>query len=186
MNKSHRSTLINLLPVELQLAEFKKARGILIRNISIALISIVTVVSLVTLAINFALSIKVKEVLGKEEDLKSKLQVLAPKEGLILSLKQRLKKINELQTLPEKKAAAFNLVTNLLPDGVKIYVLDINEKDTVKISGEAQDLSSLQTLIDRLTIPEQNENKIPSSKLESLSQGGDGSLRFDLFLTLKL
>lgn len=186
MNKVRRSTLINLLPIELQLVEIRLAKEILIRNIAIAATAIAIVVSLSSVLINFALSIKVKEVLAKEEDLKAKLQNLAPKEGLILSLKQRLKKINELQNIPEKKAAAFNLVTNLLPEGVKVFLLDINEKEIVKINGEAPDISTLSVLIDRLTIPEQNENKIPNVKLESLSLGADGFLRFDLSLTLKI
>jgi Tfp pilus assembly protein PilN len=114
------------------------------------------------------------------DNLKTQVGTYKEQEAIAFLLKSRMAGITQLTAKQYPQTAAFNLLTALTPDEVKIFAFKVDRTDKVNIQGETASTAALDTYFNNLVDPKATEGKIPKVTLSSLSKGNTGLLRFDL------
>lgn len=174
---------INLLPIELRKETIVHKRYGILNKISIAVVVLMVIITTGVLAYRFIQTQKSNEVNSQITDAKEKISSLKKQEELIFVLKSRLDKINYALSQESIHTQAFNLITALTPNEVRINSLSTDKTGKVLLAGQTDDLTSLKALFDNLTDPKKNEGKITTTFVESLNKNSSG-IRFELAIQL--
>lgn len=184
-SRSKNSIRINLLPQEIVLAQDYIAKQNFVKNLTIAIILIFITISLSTTLFKLAVNTNVSSIKERFESLQTKIAEFKNREGLLKSLKERLAQIDALIKQPPSSAKAFALITALTPPGVRPVQININSKNRTSYGGETSSEVALRAFLDNLTTLNLNNGQIEQARLESLTQGSDGKIRFEITITLK-
>ncbi len=179
------SIRINLLPQEIVLAQDYIAKQNFVKNLTIAVILFFITISLAITLFKLAVNNNVKSVQDRFQLLETEISQLKNQEGLLTSLKERLSQIETLINTPPMAAKAFALVSALTPPGVRPVQININSKNKTSYGGETSDEVSLKSFLENLTNQSLNNGQIEKVHLDSLTQGSDGKIRFEISIALK-
>jgi hypothetical protein len=174
---------INLLPPELEANKKKAKRRALINRLSVSLLAFMVALSAVGLVLDIIQSLNVKNLDRKVDSVKAEVTKQKKQEELVLVLKDRISGINNLLNNDTPHAKAFNLITKLVPDSVKINNFSIDKKGVVLLGGETTSPTYLSAFFNNLTDPTINENKISQVTVESLSVS-PSTIKFDMSIGL--
>ena len=175
---------INLLPPELSSAIKDRGRKTLIVRASVIFLIIMIGITSVFISVILAQSLQFKEVEQKLAASESDIAGLKNQEGILINLKSRVDGINNLYNAPSPQADAFNLMTSLMPGGMSLNTFTINKQNNLVLGGETSSTKVLETFFTNLTDPTEHLGQISTVKLDSLARNQNGSLRFDLTITL--
>lgn len=176
---------INLLPTEMAAVERQKSKKTLIIRISSASILVVILISSIAFGFGITKTTQQKKQSQDLESLKQQVAALKDQEGYLLLLKKRLDTVSGLQNEDAKRIEAFNLITTLIPEGIKVLNLEIAKNGSIALSGESIGTSNLGLFLDILTNPQKNKDKIANIKVESLSKSKTNTYQFELTTALK-
>ncbi len=180
-----RGIEINILPREERALEKERSKKALVIRSTIAVIALAILITTAAFAVKI---LKNNEQVQTNEDLSqltSQLSAYREQEGYLTILKKRLTTINNFNSQQSSELAALNIIFNLLPNNVVISSLSSTKKDVVLITGIATDTTSLQSVINSLTDPAINKQKISKVTFENLSQDSTGRFRFDITTIVK-
>ncbi|KKQ66427.1 MAG: hypothetical protein US86_C0005G0038 [Candidatus Daviesbacteria bacterium GW2011_GWA2_38_24] len=175
---------INLLPQEVLLAEKDVAKRTLVKKISILVLVLTSLLTAATSGVNIYQKSQVNQLQDQMDQSQQQISALKVKEGLLVSLKQRLGFISNLLSAPSKQADVYNTITTLTPPGVKVLVFNVDAKNKITVSGEASDNSSLEAFFENLTEPDKNQDQIQKVNLDNLSRTANGTFRFETSIEL--
>lgn len=176
--------LINLLPVDIEAKNKQRSREKLVIRISIVILSLT--VGLTAVVLFLILTQKISININEEHILKLKTDIsnYRQPEGLAFVLKSRLDNINAIKSKETQHYQAFNLITALLPQDVRLISFSSNKGGILVISGETRSTKSLQTFFGNLTNQSTHENKITGTKIDNLVRAADATIKFDLTVTV--
>lgn len=109
---------------------------------------------------------------------------LSKEEGLVNLLKERINLISGIIQDDSEQTQAFNLITSLKPQDVRIINLAVNKVQTITLGGESTTTSALEEFFNNLTSLEKHKGKIVKVEVQSLGQSINGVYKFDLLITL--
>lgn len=176
---------INLLPKEFILAERDVIRLSIVKKLSIGLLMFIILVSVTLSVLRYTQNIKLKQSQATVQSLVPTLEELKQKEALTFLFKQRINKISSLSSSSSKQTAMFDLITKLTPPEVKTALLSVDKNGKISFTGESSDLFSVNAFFTNVSTPEKNEDKIAKARLENLSVGRGGLIKFELSLLPK-
>lgn len=176
---------INLIPPEVKAKAKKQARRSLVNKISILLLGVLILATTSILAVIIFQSVLLQTLTADIKREEQKIGSLRDKEAIVYFLNNRIDTIKGFGDDRYKQAQVFQLITGLLPDGVKISVMQIDKSDKVVLQGETSSTSTLADLFDGLVDPVLNEGKIASVNIDSLTRSGKGLIIFGLTINMK-
>lgn len=170
---------INLLPQEFTEAEVKRAKFYKIQAIGVSAILLVIFLSSLIVALRILQSSSIEQIQSRLSESEAKIQNLKDKQSQLLLLKDRLTAINLHFGTPSKQTSAFKLLDKLIPN-LSVSSFSIDKTGDAQITTLIQDTTDLENLITNLTSIENNEGKITSVAIESLTRGRDGFYRLSM------
>ena len=173
---------INLLPSEFILEEIKKARFSKIQSVGIAILLLVFFLSSLIVSLRILQSQKVKQVENEISGIEQRISSAKTKEDSLVSLKDRLSVIDKYSSTQSKQAMMYSFIEEIIPSGLTVSSLTIDQFGSVYLSLNIPDAEFIDTLINALTDPGQNNNKIKEVSIENLNRGRDGVYRIALRL----
>ncbi len=171
---------INLLPQEFTQAEVKRAKFYKIQSIGVLAILLVIFLSSLTVALRILQSRSIEQIQSRLTQSEAKIVDLKDRQSQLLLLKDRLTAINLHIGTPSKQTSVFRLLDKLLPKSLSVSSFSVDKAGDAQITALVQDAVVLENLITNLTSIENNEGKIASVALESLSRGRDGFYRLSM------
>lgn len=176
-----QSISINLLPPELQTLKEQEIKRARFNKLSLGILGVTM------LFVGLSIFLKVTQVFdttslnSEVASLKSQLTQFKTQEGLAFLIKDRLTTIQQKKSEESVPVVSFNLTEKLIPSGVKISSFNVDDSQTISISGATTSLASLQQFFDNLVDQNLTEGRIKNVEVESLSQNTSG-ISFDLIL----
>src|SRR3989344_2808936 len=153
---------INLIPPELKELAKKDAKRSLVNRISILLLGVLILITSGILSVVVYQSMVLDSLNDSLAQEVSKLDSVKDKEVIVKLLKNRLDVINQFTSSRYKQGEIFNIITNLIPPGIKVASIQINKTPVIVITGETEDSQIFNSLLGNLTDPKINEGKITS------------------------
>lgn len=123
----------------------------------------------VAFALRFSQQLALKQAKTDLVYAREKVEVFKEKEGQFILLKQRLTEIQKLTEGDEKKRSILNLLLSLVPPGVQLSELILDNRGEVIMSIESSSLITLNQFIADLSNPEKNLNAISRVDLDNLA-----------------
>lgn len=179
------SISIDLLPLEFKQENIKKAKFYKIQAIGVFIILFVVFVASLTVALRFLQSQRISQVNESLTENESKIADLQGTENLLILLKNRLTTINEYLGIASTQVKMYDLIDKLLPSSISLTSVSVNNKGEILLSATTLSGDGVDELVERLTDPEINEDKISSVSLENLNRGRDGIYRMSFKITPK-
>lgn len=168
---------INLLPPEVMAKELKKVKFYKIQSVGVAVILLMIFLSSLTLALQILQSHNIALYKAKLTQAEEKVSTLKGVQASLFLLQNRLTVINQYLGVSSKQSIAYQLIDKLIPPSVVISAVSVDRSGEVVFSALIPDSTSLNNLINNLTLKESNEGKISQVSLESLNRGRDGLYR---------
>ncbi len=176
---------INLLPTELEEVRKKRSTKKWVFRVSFLIIILVVIITSGVFVLGIIQTEKLRSVNSKLKDLRDKTSSLNQQEGYLTLIKQKLVKINLLRAEDSRKADTLETLLNLIPTGVKITSANVDRSGEISFNGQVDSSSSLNLLVQNLTDPSRNSDKVSKVKVASLSKDPGDSFRFDVTVILK-
>lgn len=176
---------INLLPPEIVTKELKQANFYKIQFIGIAVILTMIFLASLTVALRILQSHNITEVQAKLAKAEQRVSDLKNTQASLFLLKNRLTVIDQYLGVPSKQSSIYKLIGELIPPPVAINAIAINKAEELTLLALVPDSSSLDDLINNLSVKENNEGKIKQVSIESLNRGRDGFYRISLKIKSK-
>ncbi len=177
---------INLLPPELEAAKKQKKRFSKSLKLSIIFLAVVIGVAAVVLSIRLSQNVILSNTTKDLE--KAKATLNSPeynqKEGVAITLKNRLESIGTLLTQETYASYAFNLLTGLVPANVNLTGFSVDSKGVAKITAETNNISALDSFFNQILNPDKNQKKITAVNIDSLSRSKSDIYRTELSVNL--
>ncbi len=171
---------INLLPPEIIAKQLKKASFYKIQFAGIVVILTAIFLSSLTVALRILQSHNITVVQAKLSDTQQKISDLKDTQASLVLLKNRLVIIDQYLGVSSRQSLMYKLIDKLTPSSVVINEMNVDKEGKVVLLAFVPDSLSLDSLIDQLTIKENNEEKISQVAIESLNRGRDGYYRISL------
>jgi len=168
---------INLLPPEIVARELKKANFYKIQFVGITVILTMIFLASLTVALRILQSQNITEVQAKLTQTQQQVVDLKSTQASLFLLKNRLAVIDQYLGVSSKQSSIYKLIDQLIPPSVAINAITINKAGEAVLMASVPDASSLDRLMDNLTVKENNEGKISQVSIESLNRGRDGFYR---------
>ena len=168
---------INLLPPEIIAREIKNASFYRVQLIGIAVILTMIFLTSLTVALRILQSRNITEVQAQLNQTEEKVSGLKNTQASLLLLKDRLAVIDKYWGVPSRQSAVYQLLDKLIPPTIVVSAVTINKADEVVLLALAPDSTSLDNLLNNLTLREKNEGSIRQISIESLNRGKDGFYR---------
>lgn len=175
---------INLLPEELLNKEKIQSKKTTVTRVSIGLLMVMMLATSSILLIRILQNRSVQIVNKGLEDARARVESLKEQESLIYYLKQRLISIQSLESQESTHAKSYNLITGLTPEFTKISELSFDKSGDISVSIIAPDTNNLNSFLDNLTDPRQNQGKITKVRIDSLSRSINGQYKADLTISV--
>lgn len=176
---------INLLPTEIIAQELKRAKFYKIQFIGVAIILVMIFLASLTVALRILQSHNITVVQAQLNQTEQKAVDLKDTQASLILLKNRLSIIDQYAGVSSKQAAMYSLLDKLIPQTVSINAITINKANETVLIALAPDATTLDILINNLTLKETNENLISKVSIESLNRGKDGNYRISLKISPK-
>lgn len=128
--------------------------------------------------------LKLSEAEKKLNNTKEQVSFLHEEEILSFVLKNRLKSISSLNEQDSLPPQSFNLIVALMPADIRMLTFSIGKNGQTSFSGDTTNILALETFFGNLTDSSVNEGKIAAAKVDNLSRGANGNIRFDLTIIL--
>lgn len=168
---------IDLLPLEFREKDLKNARFLKIQTIGLTAVLITIFLASLTVALAILQSQQISQIQQKLTQNEQKISDLKTTQASLLLLKNRLTAINQYLGTPSKQAQMYKLINDLLPSSVSVSSLSVDKSGEVLVLAAASNSVALDNLINSLTSPETNQDKIQKVNIENLSRGRDGIYR---------
>lgn len=176
---------INLLPIEFTNTQKESDRFQKIQAIcSYFILTLILAASLVV-ALRIFQSQQIKLAQANLDQNSQKVTKLKPTEESLVILKNRLSAIDKLTSLPSKQRAVYNLVSQLIPNSISISSVAVDSSGNMLLSLTSSGFEQIDALINALTSPVQNENRISQVSIDSFSRSRDALYRVNLKITPK-
>ena len=136
----------------------------------------------------FSLSVNKKNLSLDSQIKRSKtaIEALSEVESQQLYLTSKLDSFEELVKSQEVHHAITETIFDLIPDGTEIKGFKVETEGEIVLSGSAPSYLKLSELLDRVRDAKKYRLDIKSAKVNKISLSRDGSLTFDIRLTLDL
>lgn len=175
---------INLIPPEIKEKAKKEAKRTLLVRISVGLLGVLILITVGILVIIIIQNATLQSLNAELEQDKSEIGSLKESEAVVFFLKNRIDTINRFSNTSYKQGETYDLISNLIPEGIELSYLQIDKTESVGMQGETNTTSALNIFFTNLMDPSKNEGKIAKVSVESLSRSQDGRLIFDLKITM--
>lgn len=176
---------INLIPPEIKEKAKKEAKRSVVIKISIGLLGLLILVTIGILGVIIFQSATITGLNSSIEEEKTKITGLKDKEAVVFFLKNRIDTINKFSDNHYKQGEVYELISQIIPEGIDIASLQVDKSDKVTLSGETTTTLLLDVFFNSLTDSNTNEGKIASVSVDSLSKSANGILRFNLIVNMK-
>lgn len=170
---------INLLPPEIIAKELKRANFYKIQFIGIVIILTMVFLASLTMALRILQSRNITDVQAKLTQTEQRVSDLKSTQASLFLLKNRLTVIDNYLGVSSKQSSMYNLIEKLIPPSVAINAITINKSDEAVLLALVPDASTLDNLMNSLTVKEENGGKIIRVSVESLNRGKDGLYRIN-------
>lgn len=171
---------INLLPPEIIAKELKRASFYRIQLAGIAVILTTIFLASLTGALRILQSHNITVIEAKLAQAEQRASDLKDTQASLMLLKNRLTVIDRYLGVASNQSSMYKLIEQLVPPAVVINEISIGKDGKIVLLAFVPDSLSLDDLIDRLTLKENNEDKISQVSVESLNRGRDGFYRISL------
>lgn len=171
---------INLLPPEFITEEIKKSKFYKVQVIGVAIILAMAFLTSVTFALRILQSRNVADVQVRLVQAQQKVSDLKSTQAQLVLLKNRLIAINQYLGTPSKQSAMYGLIDSLIPPSILINAISIGKSGEVTLIASIPDSQTLDDLISKLTIKENNQDMVAETSIESLNRTRDGLYRISL------
>ncbi len=171
---------INLLPQEFLASQKEYQKFHKIQIACILIILTLAFLASLTVALRVIQTQKVSAAQELLDEYTNKVGGFKETEAQLLVLKNRLSAIGRLSLEPSKQRLMYNLINQLLPSQIVVNSLNVDSLGNVNLALIAQDVTSLQVLLDSLLDPASNEGLISKVEVENLTRSRDGFLRVGL------
>ncbi len=179
------SILINILPTEKEDQAKEKTKRSLVLKLTIGVIVLVILITSATFGYKVYQGNQQENNNLEIAKATQQISLLKDQEGYLTLVKKRLNSINNLQTQQSQELIALNVMFNLLPNNISITSINSSRNGTVLISGVASDTTALQELIDVLSDPKINQQRLTKASIENLSRDTLGNFKFDVSTSVK-
>lgn len=171
---------INLLPPEIKVQQLKQSRFYRIQTAGIAVILLMFFLSSLAIALRVLQNQNIKNYQVKFALAQQKVSDLKSAQASLFVLKNRLTVISQYAGVSSKQSSMYNLIDKLIPPVVVVNGLGVDQTGAILLSLSAADYQDLETLMNNLTLKENNQGKIKKVSVESLNRGKDNFYRIAL------
>lgn len=171
---------INLLPPEIITKELKRASFYKIQVAGIIIILVSIFSASMTLALRILQSHNATVVQAKLTQTQQRISDLKDTQAALLLLKNRLTVIDKYLGSSSNQLSMYRLIDKLIPASITINEVTVDKEGKVVLLAFVPTSASLDSLMDQLTLKENNEGKISQVSVESLNRGKDGFYRISL------
>lgn len=171
---------INLLPGEFLASQKEYQKFHKIQIVCILIILTLAFLASLTVALRVFQTQRVNAAQTLLDEYTNKVGSFKETEAQLLILKNRLSTIGTLTGSPSKQRQMYNLINQLLPAQIVVNSMNVDSNGNVTVAVIAQDVNSLQLLLDNLLSPESNEGLVSKVEVENLTRSRDGFLRVGL------
>lgn len=175
---------INLLPAEIAVQKKAVVKKKIIIRVCIGLLSTTVVISLIVFVFGLFQNLTINKTEQTTSEVKNKITLYKDQEGLVFTLKDRLAEVNRLFKKETYPLQGYTLISSLAPSGVNILNISTDRAGVMKVDGNTISTKLLDDFFNNLTNPANNEGKILSAKIDSLSRKQNGTISFELQITL--
>lgn len=168
---------INLLPPEVMTQELKNKKFYKVQFVGIAIILVMVFLTSLTLALRILQSYNIKLYQVRLTQAEENASDLKETQASLFLLQNRLSVIGKYLGVPSEQSSMYQLIDKLIPSSVVINAITVDKSGGVTFQALAPDSVSMESLINNLTIKENNKGKISQVSIESLNRGRDGAYR---------
>ncbi len=176
---------INLLPSEHSVVQKERSKKRWVIRVSSFIIAAVAIITASVLGFGIIKNEEQKSLIDQSENLRAEISSMSQQEGYLALIKQKLVAISRLKIEDSTKLATLETYLRLIPTSVKITTTNLDRAGEISFNGQADSLSSLNQLVQNLTDPSRNSNKVTQIKFNSLSKDSANAYRFDMTVFLK-
>lgn len=134
---------INLLPSEVVLLEKDIEKRALAIRASVAILVIVTILSLTALVIRLTQKISLTTNKHQLDLVTEKVQALKEQEGVVSILKQRVNSISGILGETSKQEKAFKTLIDIFPKNIKLLSMSIDKTGKLDLNCETENITDL-------------------------------------------
>jgi Tfp pilus assembly protein PilN len=177
---------INLLPEQVSAEKKQRAKAATFVQISVLILVLIFVASGVILSFRFSQAAQLSKLQSQINSVKDEINSpdSTKREGLLVTLKQRLDSLNEANSKSYPAQYAFSLINSMLPPNTQITGLNLDKTGKVTLEITSPDTTTLQSFLNNLMDPQINQQKVSSAAVQSINMNKDNtyatSLNFKL------
>lgn len=177
---------INLLPPEIEAQRRQQAKKSTFLLLSIGFLMLVVAIAAVVLSLRLSQNLIFSQVNKDLTGAKNKISQPGynQKEGLLVTLKNRLDSIANINSQETYASYAFGLITSLTPLELRLNNVAIDNKGKVKLTTQTASIAALEAFFNNLVDPQQTSQKITAVNIDGVTKLGSGFYQADLTLTL--
>lgn len=168
---------INLLPPEITASEIRKTRFLQVQFIGIIVILTMIFLTSLTIALRILQSHNISLIQAKVALAEQQVSDLKGTQVSLYLLKDRLASIDQFFGVSSKQTSMYQLLDKLIPQGVMVNSVTIDNNGGAVMSLLAPNSASLDSIVSNLTSKDTNEGRITQVSIDSLTRGQDGYYR---------
>lgn len=176
---------INLLPVEVTKAQLTQSKYYKITSISVFITLAMFFLASTAIALRILQNKNIQEAQFSLQAAEDKVTSYKGAETSLVILKNRLDNIDQLQSVPSKQRAIYNLVSNLIPGAITINAVSVDSSGNLELALITKDSVILNNLLEDFVNGDKNQGLIVSVEVESLTRDRDGLYRANLRVKAK-